>query len=145
MDNPEDQWSTPQKLFDQLDAEFHFTLDPCASAENAKCAKFYTYDDGGVSKNWGVERVFMNPPYSSPKLTFWMKKAYTASLAGALVVCLVPASTDTNWFHTYALRGEIRFIRGRLKFGGSKNSAKFASLIVIFRPPQVIAETPTGS
>jgi len=149
LDHKKDQWETPADLYAQLDAEFGFTLDPCASAENAKCAKYFTYEMGGLSRDWGTERVFVNPPYSSPKLAFWMRKAYTASLAGALVVCLVPASTDTNWFHTYALRGEIRFIRGRVKFsngnGDAPAPAPFASLVVVFRPPnsvQSIAETP---
>jgi phage N-6-adenine-methyltransferase len=128
-----DDWATPQDFFDELHKEFNFTLDPCADKHNAKCEKFYTKDDGGVTRDWGVERVYMNPPYG--KFTgVWMKKAYESSLKGALVVCLVPARTDTEWFHEFALKGEVRFIKGRLKFGGQKDAAPFPSIIVIFRP-----------
>lgn len=129
-----DEWSTPQALFDELDAEFHFTLDPCACAGNAKCARYFDQEMGGLHRNWGTERVFMNPPYSAVGL--WMRKAHTASTRGALVVCLVPARTDTRWFHELAMKGEVRFVRGRLSFGNG-GPAPFPSLIVIFRPPTV--------
>lgn len=126
------EWSTPQDFFDKLDREFHFTLDPCCTAENAKCAKFI---DGrtrdGLSESWSGETVFMNPPYGRA-IAAWIQKAYNEA-ESATVVCLVPSRTDTAYWHDYAMKGEIRFIRGRLKFGGQKNSAPFPSAIVIFR------------
>src|SRR3990167_1926524 len=112
------EWETPQKLFDELNKEFHFTLDPCATKENAKCKKFYTKEDDGLSKDWLNERVFMNPPYGR-EIGKWVKKASE----GGLVVCLLPARTDTRWFHDYIYKkANIRFIKGRFKFGNSKNS-----------------------
>ncbi len=127
-----DQWSTPQDLFNELNSEFSFDLDPCATDENAKCSKYFTVDDDGLSKFWGDSTVFMNPPYGR-EIKKWMEKAYNASLYGATVVCLIPSRTDTRWWHDYAMKGDIRFLRGRLKFGNSKNSAPFPSAVVIFR------------
>lgn len=128
-----DEWETPQKLFDELDKEFHFQLDPCATKENAKCESYYTGIDNGLELSWYWARaVFMNPPYGR-KIYTWVRKAYRESKRGTTVVCLLPARTDTKWFHDYCLRGEIRFIKGRLKFSGQKNSAPFPSMIVIFR------------
>jgi len=127
-----DEWATPQAFYDKLNAEFHFETDVCASAENAKCANFYTVEMDGLKQAWsGV--CWMNPPYGRT-IKAWMKKAYEASLVGATVVCLVPARTDTAWWHDYAVNGEIRFLRGRLKFGDATNSAPFPSAVVIFRP-----------
>lgn len=121
------EWSTPQDLFDQLNAEFNFTLDPCATKENAKCTKFYTKEQNGLSKDWTGERVFMNPPYGR-QIGLWVKKL--SEIGG---VALLPARTDTQWFHSYVYgKAEIRFIKSRLKFGGSKNFAPFPSMIVIF-------------
>lgn len=125
-----DEWSTPQDLFDKLDAEFHFDLDPCATKENAKCELFYTKEDNGLSKDWSGHTVFMNPPYGK-EIRKWVQKAKQSN---ATVVCLVPARTDTFWWHEYVIGAEVRFIRGRLKFGGSEDSAPFPSAIVIFRP-----------
>lgn len=126
-----DDWATPQDFFDELDKEFSFTLDPCCTAETAKCSKFYTIEDDGLSKDWSKEVVFMNPPYGR-KIGMWMKKAYETSLAGGRCVCLVPSRTDTKWWHDYAAKGTVRFIRGRLKFGDGKRSAPFPSAVVIF-------------
>ena len=121
------EWSTPQGLFDELDKEFHFTLDPCATKRNAKCAKFYTKKDDGLSKDWSDETVFMNPPYGR-EIGKWVKKI---SEQGG--VALLPARTDTKWFHNYIYKkADVRFIKGRLKFGGSKNSAPFPSMLVVF-------------
>ena len=128
------EWPTPQGVFDELNEEFNFTLDPCATHENAKCKRHFTEEDDGLSQDWGQETVFMNPPYGR-EIKDWMKKAYESSLKGATVVCLVPARTDTRWFHEYAVNGEVRAIKGRLKFGGAQNSAPFPSVIIIFRPP----------
>ena len=124
-----DLWETPQVLFDKLNAEFHFTLDACAISENAKCHHYYTPEQNGLSQNWaGI--VWCNPPYGR-KVGDWVKKA---SESNCTVVMLLPARTDTRWFHDYIYhKAEIRFIRGGLHFGGSKNSAPFPSMIVIFR------------
>lgn len=125
-----DLWSTPQDLFDRLNKEFHFTLDVCAIKENAKCSNFFDPTVDGLKQNWkGV--CWMNPPYGRG-IKKWVEKAYFSSLEGATVVCLLPARTDTIWFHEYCVKGEIRFIKGRLKFGGHADPAPFPSMIVIF-------------
>lgn len=122
------EWATPQSLFDELDKEFHFTLDPCATKENAKCKKFFTEKEDGLKQDWKDEKVFMNPPYGR-EIGFWIKKI---NIEGG--VALLPARTDTAWFHDYILgKAEIRFLRGRLKFGESKNSAPFPSMVVVFK------------
>lgn len=126
-----DEWETPQDLFEKLNSEFAFNLDPCATSKNAKCEEFYTKKYNGLEKRW-FGNIFMNPPYGR-EIGKWIKKAYIESKYGSTVVCLLPARTDTKWFHEYCLKGEIRFIKGRLKFGGSKNSAPFPSMIVIFK------------
>lgn len=127
-----DLWATPQNLFDKLHAEFGFTLDVCASPENAKCDRYFTKEDDGLSQAW-TGTCWMNPPYGR-EIGHWMKKAAESAGAGATVVCLVPARTDTAWWHDYAMHGELRFIRGRLKFGGHKNYAPFPCAVVVFRP-----------
>lgn len=127
-----DVWSTPQWLYDGLHKEFGFTLDPCSDGTNAKCHKFYTPTENGLLRDWGTETVFMNPPYS--EVDTWMRKAYGAAQEGATVACLVPARTDTDWWHKYAMKGEIRFLRGRLYFGDGDGRAPFPSAIVVFRP-----------
>ena len=128
-----DLWETPQDLFDKLNNEFHFTLDVCATQENAKCDSFYTKEQDGLSQPWkGV--VWCNPPYGK-QIGSWVRRGFFASLSGNTVVMLLPARTDTRWFHEYIYgKAEIRFIRGRLKFGGSKNSAPFPSMVVVFMP-----------
>lgn len=126
-----DLHATPQDFFDKMNAEFGFELDVCATAENAKCAKFYTKADDGLKQEWkGV--CWMNPPYGR-EIGAWMRKANESAMGGAVVVCLVPARTDTRWWHEYAINHEIRFIRGRLKFGNAKNSAPFPSAVVVMR------------
>jgi site-specific DNA-methyltransferase (adenine-specific) len=129
------EWPTPKGVYNELDEEFGFTLDPCATHQNAKCKKYFTQAEDGLKQDWGQEKVFMNPPYGR-EISDWMRKAYESSLNGATVVCLVPSRTDTRWFHDFAINGEIRLIKGRLKFGDAKNSAPFPSAIVIFRPPE---------
>jgi site-specific DNA-methyltransferase (adenine-specific) len=124
------EWSTPQAFFDELNKEFNFTLDPCATKENAKCKKFYTKEDDGLKQNWDKEIVFVNPPYGKV-IGDWVKKSSEAM--GGTVVMLIPARTDTRYFHQYIYhKAEIRFIKGRLKFGDSKQSAPFPSMVVIF-------------
>ena len=129
--NKTDVWGTPQWLFDKLNDEFHFTLDPCSNGENNKCKEFFTEEQDGLSKDWSGGTVFMNPPYSNCQ--GWMEKAYEESLKGSTVVCLVPARTDTDWFCNLALKyGEVRFIRGRLRFGDTKINAPFPSCVIVF-------------
>lgn len=129
-----EMWETPQDFFDKLNEEFHFTLDVCATPENAKCKKFYTPEMDGLSQPWDGS-VWCNPPYGR-NVWRWVLAASVASGArGTTVVMLLPARTDTKWFHDYIYgKAEIRFVRGRLKFGGSNNSAPFPSMVVIFRP-----------
>lgn len=125
-----DLWATPQDFFERLNRKFNFELDVCALPENAKCEKFYSPEQDGLKQQWsGV--CWMNPPYGR-EIGAWMKKAYESSLQGATVVCLVPSRTDTAWWHNYAVKGEIEFIKGRLKFGGNKNPAPFPSAVVVF-------------
>jgi len=128
-----DEWETPQDLFDVLAGEFGpFDLDVCATSSNAKCDRYFTPDDDGLAQEW-AGTCWMNPPYGR-QIIHWMKKAYESSLRGATVVCLVPARTDTAWWHEYAMQGKVRFIRGRLKFVGARHAAPFPSAIVIFHP-----------
>lgn len=125
-----DLWETPQDFFDELNKEFDFEIDVCALKDNAKCNKFYSPADDGLTKLWtGV--CWCNPPYGR-SIGKWVKKAFESN--NATVVMLLPARTDTKWFHEFIYgNAEIRFIKGRLKFGNSKNSAPFPSMIVIFR------------
>ena len=128
-----DMWETPQDFFDMLNEEFHFTLDACAIPENAKCPIYYSPEQDGLSQPWdGV--VWCNPPYGR-QIGRWVEKAALAALVGgSTVVMLLPARTDTAWFHNWIYgRAEIRFIKGRLKFGGSHNAAPFPSMVVIFK------------
>lgn len=128
------EWATPQNLFDELDDEFNFTLDPCATDENTKCSNYFTIEDDGLSKDWSNDVVFMNPPYGR-EIKRWVKKAYKESLNGATVFCLIPARTDTTYWHDYIFgkADDIRFLKGRLKFGDSKNSTPFPSAIVVYK------------
>lgn len=127
------EWETPQFLFDGLNAEFGFEIDVCATPENAKCSRFFSLTDDGLRQDWGSSVCWMNPPYGRA-ISRWMEKAYESARAGATVVCLVPARTDTNWWHRWGQRGEVRFLRGRLRFVGAKNPAPFPSAVIIFRP-----------
>ena len=127
-----EEWATPEDFFDALDAEFHFTLDPCSTDDNAKCAKHFTKEQDGLSQDWTGECVFCNPPYGR-EMPRWIAKCAEHGMRGGIAVMLIPARTDTKAFHEYIYhKAEIRFIRGRLKFGGAKNSAPFPSMVVIF-------------
>jgi phage N-6-adenine-methyltransferase len=128
-----DEWSTPPELFAELDQEFNFTLDACATPENAHCVRYFTREDNGLAQRW-TGRVWCNPPYGRA-IGLWMRKAWESVQTGEaeVVVCLVPARSDTSWWHEYAVRGEVRFLRGRLRFGGAKSSAPFPSAVVVFR------------
>lgn len=130
-------WETPPEIFGPLDREFGFTLDPCAQTHTAKCARYFTEGDDGLSKSWTGERVFMNPPYGL-EVYAWTKKAREEAARGALVVGLLPASTDLAWWHDDIVgRAEVRYLRGRVRFltgGPYRASGFFASVIVIWRP-----------
>jgi phage N-6-adenine-methyltransferase len=127
------EWSTPPELFAELDDEFGFTLDPCATLENRKCDSYFTREDNGLAQRW-TGRVFCNPPYGR-EIGSWMRKALESATQRdcELVVCLVPARTDASWWHDAATLGEVRFLRGRLRFGGAHSGAPFPSAVVVFR------------
>ena len=130
------EWATPQAFFDGLNKEFGFTLDACATPQNAKCARYFTREDNGLTQSWDGEIVFCNPPYGR-EIGKWIKKAYDETLYGGgakLVVMLIPARTDTAYFHEYIYeRHEIRFVRGRLHFNESKSGAPFPSMVVVMK------------
>ena len=127
-----DEWATPQKLFDELNVIFNFTTDLCANSSNAKCDHFYSPEINGLDQEW-TGSCWGNFPYGR-EIGKWIKKAYESSLSGATIVCLIPARTDTKWWHDYVMKGEISYIKGRIKFGNGKIDAPFPSAIVVFRP-----------
>ena len=128
-----DQWATPIDVFNKINSIFDFETDVCADAQNAKCANFYTEAMNGLEQEW-TGRCWMNPPYGRA-IGRWVEKAYESCIKnGATVVCLLPARVDTRWWQDYCAKGEMFFIKGRLKFGDAENSAPFPSAIVVFRP-----------
>lgn len=128
-----DEWGTPQKLFDELNEKFNFDVDVCANAENTKCRRYFSKEEDGLKQDWTqFKTCWMNPPYGR-QIGSWIEKAYEASLHGTTVVCLLPSRTDTRWFHDYCVKGDITFIKGRLKFNDGKVPAPFPSMIVVFR------------
>ena len=130
-------WATPQDFFDKLNEEFHFTLDPCADEYNHKCEKFYTEEQDGLKQDWSGEIVFCNPPYGR-KVGKWVEKCFREVYQGncRCAVLLLFANTDTKWFHDWVYhRAEVRFIKGRLKFGGGRVNSPKPSMVVIFRKP----------
>jgi site-specific DNA-methyltransferase (adenine-specific) len=132
-----DQWATPRAFFDQWNALFSFDLDVCADASNAKCPRFFDLEADGLVQDWAPETCWMNPPYGR-EIGRWVKKAYEDSLKGATVVCLLPARTDTAWWHDYVIpHAKVHFVRGRLKFGNATSGAPFPSAVAVFYPPKV--------
>lgn len=136
-------WNTPQDLFDRLNAEFHFNLDPAANAKSAKCEKYYSVEDDGLSKSWGGYTVFCNPPYGRD-LPKWTEKGYKESLKpGTTVVMLIPARPDTSYWEKWIFgkAEEVRMIVKRLKFtdddGNEKSAAPFPSAVVIWKSPDL--------
>lgn len=129
-----DQWATPSAFYNKPNEEFHFTLDPCADEYNHKCDKYYTKEQDGLKQDWGGEIVFCNPPYGRT-VGEWVKKAaHESTKPNTVIVMLIAARTDTKWFHNYIYgKAEIRFIKGRLKFGDGKGSAPFPSMVVVFK------------
>jgi len=135
MSSDTDEWATPQDLFDRLNAEFSFDLDVCATRENHKCSRYYTKEDDGLSQKW-EGTVWMNSPYGRV-IGDWVAKAYEHGKTG-VCVCLVPARTDTRWWHDYVMKAsEIRLYSGRLCFGKAKSSAPFPSALVVFGTPRM--------
>ncbi len=139
------EWETPIAVFDKLNQEFDFNLDAAATDQNFKCKNYFTKENDALLQDWFIyKRVFLNPVYGR-QIGKFIKKAYEESLKGCIVVCLIPSRTDSKYFHEYCAKGEIRFIKGRLKFinrllpsykenGDFKiNSAPFPSCVVIFR------------
>lgn len=127
-------WGTPKEFFERLDSEFKFEIDVCATAHNAKCDRYFTPEQDGLSQQWQGS-CWMNPPYGRQSMALWMRKAYQSAMDGATVVCLVPARTDTAWWHEFCSRAEVRFIKGRLKFEGAPHNAPFPCAVIVFRPP----------
>lgn len=129
------EWATPKEFFAEYDREFGFDVDVCALPENAQCDRYFTPEQDGLTQEW-EGTCWMNPPYGR-RIGHWIKKAYESSLNGATVVCLVPARTDTAWWHDFCMKGEIRFLRGRIYFeqgNGARSAAPFPSAVVVFRP-----------
>ena len=132
------EWETPQDFYERLNDTFQFDLDPCATEATAKCDKYFTAQDDGLNKSWEGHKVFMNPPYGR-EISRWIKKAREeGEKPSTTVVCLIPARTDTKYWHEHCMRAdEIYFVKGRLKFGNSSNAAPFPSAVVVFRGPPV--------
>ena len=129
-----DEWATPIDVFNRLNEEFDFDLDPCADENNHKCERYFTKTQNGLIQNWGGSKVFCNQPYGK-EISAWVRKCSDESKKeNTVVVMLIPARTDTKWFHDYIYqKAEVRFLKGRLKFGGSKNNAPFPSMVVVFK------------
>ena len=137
FDSAKQDWETPPELFAAIHAEFQFTLDAAASSKNAKTAIFFSEADDGMKCAWGKHTVWLNPPYgaNAKPISAWVEKAFRESLTGATSVLLIPARTNTNWFHDICLaKGEVRFIKGRPKFGGAERGLPQPLCFVIFRP-----------
>ncbi|MBQ6503243.1 MAG: hypothetical protein IJI57_04955 [Flexilinea sp.] len=134
QDSGKDDWGTPKKLFEYLDKEWHFELDPCANDRNHLCEKYYTKAEDGLSQDWEGKRVYMNPPYGR-ETGKWIEKAYRESVKGASVVCLIPARPDTSYWHNWIFpyASKIQFIQGRLHYSDGKEGCPFPSAIVIFQ------------
>lgn len=136
FDSIKNDWETPDDLFQTVNQEFGFTLDVAASPHNAKLARFITKEQDSMQTSWGTEVCWLNPPYGEGyKLAEWVKKAHRESTLGATVVMLIPARTNTRWFHDFCLKyGEVRFIKGRPKFGDAEHGLPQPLCFVIFRP-----------
>ena len=131
----DDSWETPPSLFNVLDMEFNFTLDPCCTKQTAKCKKFFTKEEDGLIQDWSKDIVFVNPPYGR-EIGKWVEKSYNEAKKGAKVVMLIPSRTDTKWFHDFIYnKAEIRFLKGRIRFLQNKkelNAAPFPTMLIIF-------------
>jgi site-specific DNA-methyltransferase (adenine-specific) len=139
------EWETPQELFLPLKERFNIVLDVCATVKNSKCKAYFDKKANGLTADWALVNHFgvknpscwMNPPYGRG-IEHWVRKAHEESLKGVTTVALLPARTDTSWFHGYIHnKHEVRFIKGRIKFVDAPSSAPFPSMIVIFRPKKI--------
>jgi phage N-6-adenine-methyltransferase len=130
-----DEFGTPQEIFDKLDAEFHFTVDACASSDNAKLDQYWSKEENALSRSWAAQRVFCNPPYSRGNVKAFFMKAWNETRNGdcKLAVLLIPTYTEREWFHEYREDFEVRFFKGRIKFEGGKTTARGNHMLVIFR------------
>jgi site-specific DNA-methyltransferase (adenine-specific) len=135
FDSVRQDWETPVELFNEVNEEFHFTLDVAASEQNKKVERFISQDQDAMTVSWGTNTCWLNPPYGKGyRLSEWVGKAYKESLTGATTVMLIPARTNTNWFQDYCLKyGEVRFVRGRPKFGGADHGLPQPLCFVIFK------------
>ena len=129
------EWRTPQWIFDYYNDMYYFDIDLCATYANRMCDQYFSIEDDALTKTWRG-KCWLNPPYGR-SISKWVKKAYESSKKGALIVCLLPARTDTIWFHEYCIKGEIDFIKGRLRFNNSDSNAPFPSCVVTFRPDKL--------
>ena len=128
-----DKWATPQKLFDQLNDRYGFTLDPCCEIHTAKCTKFYTEEQNGLTKDWSGEVVFCNPPYSRDRIKIWMKKCAEEAAKGVKIVALIPVSSSSKWWHEFVWNNaRIEFLKGRIRFDGAPHTAPFSSCLAIW-------------
>jgi site-specific DNA-methyltransferase (adenine-specific) len=135
-----DEWATPPAFFAKLNRLYGFTLDPCATPENATCSLYFTKEQDGLKQDWGTHRAFCNPPYGR-QIGAWARKCFEASQKGALVVLFVPARTDTRWFHDWVMgKAAIRFYRGRFKFGDADTGAPFPSMLAVYGDNRLLAE-----
>jgi site-specific DNA-methyltransferase (adenine-specific) len=133
MSSNTDEWATPQLFYEELNKKYNFNLDPCSTDNNHKCKKYFTKKDNGLLQSWSGYRVYCNPPYGR-EIGKWVEKAYNENKNGTFIVMLLPARTDTKWFHNFIYKQhKIEFIKGRLKFNDGKNSAPFPSMIVIMK------------
>lgn len=132
-------WATPQYLFDEFNERFKFEIDVCATADNAKCANFFSPEQNGLEQNWAPFTCWCNPPYGR-QIRYWVEKAQQSAQDGALVVCLIPARTDTSYWHDFIFPfAKVEFLRGRVKFGNAKHGAPFPSAVVVFQPTDLDA------
>lgn len=130
-----DEWATPDYVFRPLDDEFHFDLDVCATDGNHRCPRYFTKEDDGLTQDWSGSVCWMNPPYGRT-IGQWVRKAYESARGGGIVVCLLPARTDTRWWRDYVMKAsELRFVSGRIRFGDSDTGAPFPSVIAVFGTP----------
>lgn len=135
FDSVRQDWETPIELFNTVNEEFNFTLDAAASEHNTKCNEYFTESDDSIKQSWGNHTVWLNPPYGKGySLKQWVDKSFDASKKGATVVMLIPARTNTNWFHEVCLKyGEVRFVKGRPKFGGADHGLPQPLCFIVFR------------
>lgn len=125
-------WETPWDIFNPIDANYHFTLDVCASQNNAKCERYFTKETNGLEQSWANEVCWMNPPYGR-QIVPWVKKASEEVQRGAIIVALLPARTDTKWFHDYVLPfAKVQFLKGRIIFVGASHGAPFPSILAFY-------------